>query len=106
MPDSDWFDGYEYAGMPAWGPVTSPTDIVLIPSSYRMEPGAVSRLTAYSSNLAYLGKTAILSVTNPTVAGSPWYSAQMQPDAQFGVSAIFEVAGVAEGGSVFSVEVV
>ena len=106
MPDVNWFDGYEAANVPAWGPRLSSEagEIYLTAGPQIIELGMVTRVTARTWNMDYVGRTAILTVTNEDV-GAPWYTAVMEPDAEDGLFCIFEVVGINVGSSILSVEV-
>jgi hypothetical protein len=108
VPDTSWFDGYESAGVPAWGPLFdgTPTEIHISVRPSKIEVGGITTVMARTTNLDYLGRTAILTIGSLTTAGAGWFTAVMEPDAEEGLIAIFEVVGLSVGPTALSVEVV
>lgn len=107
MPDSDWFDGFESPGVPAWSATElTGTDLILTSDPQRIERGRLALVTVRSAGLTYLGRTATLTVSDGTLATASYYTAIMEPDGLDGVIALFKVLGVALGDTVLSVEVV
>lgn len=97
MPDGTWEDGYESTGLAAWTVVVAIGDLILTAYISSIDPGAQIRVSAWSANLDYLGKTCTLTLSNTAVAGSASYQDDMEPNAVDGVEAVFLVTGYVVG---------
>lgn len=107
MPDINWFDGYEAEYVAAWGPRASDVagEIFLSAGPQKIELDMITRVIARTYNMDYLGRTVVLTIENTDTLGAPWFTAVMEPDAEDGLFAVFEVVGLSLGTSILSVEV-
>ena len=92
-----WFNGFEAPDVPVWGSSYIEGQLLLFANTYRIGSPAYTRVTVWTSDISFIGKTAILTITNPAIVGVDSYEAVMEPDSVSGCSALFVIVGLSLG---------
>lgn len=94
---SPWFDG-QIDDVNNWVTnVPVPGGLVITSTPSKIQVGAVTQLRVWSADLRYLDSICTLTVGNDGIAAPTTYTAPMQVDPSGGVSALFEIEGIAVG---------